>query len=334
MIDVKKKPVTSCNTESIVKNKPLLKHMLETMLLINKIEVEIDRLFNEGKAYGTTHLCIGEEAATAGATLALKKEDYIFLSHRGHGQTIGKGSDVNGFMAEMLGKATGLNGGKGGSMHIADVGNGVMGSNGVLGATNPLACGAAITIKYKKLDRVSAVFFGDGASNQGAVHESMNLASAWKLPVIFCINNNKYGMSTPFETVVGETDLKKRAAAYGMQAMECDGNDIIEVYKTMCHAREIARSNEPVMVVLNTYRTSGHSKSDKNLYRTEEEIAYWEKRGPISRFRDFLLKNKLMTLEEIFDINKKAEKKTKEALEYALASPEPEPEQAMTNIYS
>ena len=260
----------------------------------------------------------------------------MLATHRGHGQALGKGVDVNAMMAEILARATGTNHGKGGSMHICDFDNGILGANGIVGGNGPIACGAALSIKLQKIpNRVCAAFFGDGASNEGAILESMNLAAAWDLPVMFILTNNTYGMSTPLDRVVKNKDLRQRADAFGFKSFECDGNDVLEVYETVKEARDyVVAGNGPVLVVEHTYRTSGHSKSDGNLYRTKEEIQYWKDNNPIKRFREFLVENGIFTNEEVDEMQATADKIIDEAVEYAKAQPQPVVEDLEADVYA
>lgn len=322
--------------KSLLENKEFLQELMVRMMTVNKFEEQAFWLFGQGLVHGTMHLSIGEEATGVGTTAALTKEDYMLATHRGHGQALGKGVDLNSMMAEILARATGTNHGKGGSMHICDFDNGILGANGIVGANGPIACGAALTIKMKKIpNRVCAAFFGDGASNEGAILESMNLAAAWDLPVMFILTNNTYGMSTPLDRVVKNKDLKQRAAAFGFKAYECDGNDVLAVYETVKEAREyVVAGNGPVLVVEHTYRTSGHSKSDGNLYRTKEEIKYWADRNPIIRFRQFLTENSIFTDEEIDAMQASADKAIADAIEYAKAQPQPVVADLEADVYA
>ena len=322
--------------KSLLENKEFLQELMVRMMTVNQFEEQAFWLFGQGLVHGTMHLSIGEEATGVGTTAALTKEDYMLATHRGHGQALGKGVDLNAMMAEILARATGTNHGKGGSMHICDFDNGILGANGIVGANGPIACGAALTIKMKKIpNRVCAAFFGDGASNEGAILESMNLAAAWDLPLMFILTNNTYGMSTPLNRVVKNTDLKQRAAAFGFKAYECDGNDVLAVYETVKDAREyVVAGNGPVLVVEHTYRTSGHSKSDGNLYRTKEEIKYWADRSPIIRFRQFLVENNIFTNEEIDVMQETANKAIADAIEYAKAQPQPEVADLEADVYA
>lgn len=322
--------------KSLLENKEFLQELMVRMMTVNKFEEQAFWLFGQGLVHGTMHLSIGEEATGVGTTAALTKEDYMLATHRGHGQALGKGVDLNSMMAEILARATGTNHGKGGSVHICDFDNGILGANGIVGANGPIACGAALTIKMKNIpNRVCAAFFGDGASNEGAILESMNLAAAWDLPVMFILTNNTYGMSTPLDRVVKNKDLKQRAAAFGFKAYECDGNDVLAVYETVKEAREyVVAGNGPVLVVEHTYRTSGHSKSDGNLYRTKEEIKYWADRNPIIRFRQFLTENNIFTNEEIDAMQASADKAIADAIEYAKAQPQPEVADLEADVYA
>lgn len=323
------------NTQQYLADKELCKQLMLRMMLVNTFEETALQLFGQGLVHGTLHLGIGEEATGVGTGAALKKEDYMLATHRGHGQTIGKGVSLNAMMAEILARATGTNHGKGGSMHICDFDNGILGANGIVGGNGPIACGAALSIKMKHIpDRVVTCYFGDGASNEGSMHESMNLASAWKLPVLFVLTNNTYGMSTALHTVVGDTDLTKRAIPYGMKCYECDGNDVLAVYATVLEARRYALENGPVLIVEHTYRTSGHSKSDCNRYRTQEEIQYWKDRSPIIRFRRQLVEAGTFTEEEIDALQRQANMIIAETVAYAKAQPQPEVSDLEASVYA
>ena len=238
-------------------------------------------------------------------------------------------------MAEILARATGVCKGKGGSMHIADPDIHYFGADGVLGTSAVMCCGAGISIKKKKEeDRIAVVFFGDGSSNEGAVFEAFNLASVWNLPVLFICVNNTYGMSTPIAKVMKDTDISKRAIPFGMPSKSINGNNVLEVYDTIKEAREYVLSNGPMLVVENTYRISGHSKSDGNLYRTKEEINAWKEKCPIKYFRKFLVDNKLFTDEELDQIAEDAKNQIQEAVEYAKNSPEPSVDDIYEDVYA
>ena len=316
--------------------KEFLHTLLEKMMIVRKFEEKIHHFFSNGLMHGTTHLGIGEEACAVGSTAALKKQDYVWATHRGHGIVIGKGANVNQLMAEMFGKSTGISNGVGGSMHLSDVENGILGTNGIVGANLPLACGAGLSIKMKKeSDKVSVVFLGDGASNEGAFHESLNIASLWNLPVIFIIVNNGYGVSMKLSEVTKNPDLVKRADLYKIKGYEVDGNDVLQVYETVKKAREdVVNGNGPVLIVENTYRISGHSKSDGNFYRINEEIEEWKKKCPIKKLSKDLVDNLIFAKEEILNIEDKTSKIIEEAVLFAENSPEPEILDVENNVYA
>lgn len=317
-------------------DKDFLKTLMVRMMTVRKFEEKLQWLFAQGLVYGTMHLGVGEEATGVGTTAALRTEDYMLATHRGHGQAIGKGVDINLMMAEILARSSGTNNGKGGSMHIADIDKGILGANGIVAANAPLVCGAALAIKMKKLEnRVAAAFFGDGATNEGAVHESMNLAAAWDLPVMFVLVDNKYGMSTPYDKIVRETDFKKRAEAYGIKCWEVDGNDVLAVYNAASEARRyIIEERGPVLVIEHTYRTSGHSKSDGNLYRSKEEIAAWKANNPVVRFSAYLREEGYFAQADIDAMDAEAEKTVNDAVEFAKACPQPTMENIEESVYA
>jgi len=318
-----------------MQDKALLRELCEKMMLCRKFEETVQQLSVRGLVHGTTHLGIGEEATAVGTILAAGPDDDILATHRGHCQAIARGLDVNSMMAEILAKENGVCKGKGGSMHIADIDSGVLTSNGVLGSNVPIACGAGLTIKLKNIrDKIVICFFGDGASNLGAVHEGMNLASVWALPVLFVIINNQYGMSTPISKATKDTDLEKRAIPYAMPAVTVDGNDVLAVYDAVREARKYVVDNGPMLIIENTYRTSGHSRSDRNLYRTEQEIEQWRGKCPIARFTGHLLKNGLMTQDEIDAIDEKTTAVIDGAVKFGLDSPGPSIMSILTDVYA
>jgi acetoin:2,6-dichlorophenolindophenol oxidoreductase subunit alpha len=311
-----------------------LKDLYLKMVQTRNFEETAARLFAQGKVHGTAHFCIGEEATGVGACVALEPQDLIYATHRGHGQSIGKGSDIGRMMAEFLGKEAGFCKGKGGCMHIADLSIGNLGANGIVGAGIPIAVGAALTTQLKKLDRVVLCFFGDGAANEGAFHEALNLASIWKLPVVFYCVNNQYGMSMHVSQHMNIEDISQRAASYGIEGRAFDGNDVLEVYRQTMAAREYARTEGPILVVANTYRIMGHSKSDAGKYRAKEEVAYWKERCPLIKMRAFLLDNDLCTEDEIKAIETQGEQDIKDAVAFAEASPEPSVAEIEDDVYA
>lgn len=323
------------NTKNGMIEKELALKLLENMQLARKFEERIADFFHKKMLHGTTHLGIGEEAVSAGVCAALEQKDQIFASHRGHNQVICKGIDVKQIMAEMFAKKTGCCKGKGGSMHLADIQKGVLGTNGILGPTLPLACGAALTHKKKKDGIITAVFFGEGATNEGAFHEAFNLASLWNLPVLFFCINNTYGMSTHISKAMKEIDLKKRALPFGIPVKEVDGNDVETVYQTALEARAWAAGGKgPFFMIENTYRISGHSKSDANYYRTQEEIDFWKKKCPIDRWKKTLLDRNLCTEQDLKWIDQKTTEEIRLAVQFAMESPYPALEEAYCDIYA
>jgi len=316
-------------------SKEVFIEMYKRMNEARAFEEKVSYFFARGMVHGTTHLSVGEEASGVAACMALKESDLITSTHRGHSQVIGKGIDLNKMMAELLGKLTGYCKGKGGSMHIADVDAGNLGANGVVGGGHGIAVGAALTQQIKKTGKVVLCFFGDGAANEGSFHEALNLASVWKLPVIFYCENNLYGMSTPLSKHMNIKDIAKRAEAYGISGVIVDGNDAVAIYEAVKEAAEYARSGKgPVLIESKTYRWLGHSKSDANVYRTKEEIEDWKKKCPIKRLRKYLLENEVLTEAEIVKIEEKAKADIEAAVEFADKSPNPPIESLLEDVYA
>jgi len=317
-------------------DKELALKLLRYMYLARKFEEAVQHYFALGMIHGTTHLGIGEEGTGAGTCLALEPQDHMYATHRGHCAALCKGIDIKGMMAEVFAKSTGVCKGRGGSMHIADKSVGVMGANGIVGPALPLACGSAFACKQRgEKNRVTAAFFGDGAANEGAVHEAMNLASAWGLSVIFVCTNNQYGMSTHISKAMKEIDITKRAAGYGMKAVEVDGNNVLAVYETVRNARKyVLETSEPIMVVEHTYRTSGHSKSDGNLYRNKEEINKWKAKAPIPVLCRTLLEKGVCAQEELDAVDSETTRTIDEAVRYAIDSPYPKLEEIYDDVYA
>ncbi len=306
------------------------------MNLIREFEMEIEKQFMRGKLYGTMHLCIGQEGTAVGAIAALEPEDKITSTHRGHGLSIAKETDINLMMAELYGKATGISKGKGGSMHLADLDVGNLGANGILGAGQAHAVGAALTSKMRDLGYVVITFFGDGASNEGAVHESMNLAAVWELPVIFFCENNQYGMSGSVKDMTKIENIADRAVAYGMPGHIVNGSDVLEVMKVTQQAVERARKGEgPTLIEAKTYRWKGHSKSDPKKYRTSDEEKEWiDERDPIVLFRNKLIEDGVLNEEQEKKILQKVKKAIEGAVEFAEDSPEPSIESLEEDVYA
>jgi len=309
--------------------------MLYKMMLIRGFEEKVEELFSLNLIHGSTHLYIGQEATAVGACKALNKDDYITSTHRGHGHCIAKGGDVKYMMAELLGRKTGYCKGKGGSMHIADINIGILGANGVVGGGIPIATGAGLSIKMKGTKQVVICFFGDGAVNQGSFHESLNLASIWNLPVIYIIENNLYGMSMAVNKAVKIERLADRAKAYNIPGIVMDGNDVIAVYDAVSEAVEKVRNGAgPILIESLTYRWRGHSRSDARAYRTREEEAEWREKCPIKRFKERLISEGLLTEEGFKELQKKVDDDLNNAVEFAKASPFPDPEDLLTDVYA
>jgi len=282
------------------------------------------------------HSSAGQEAVAAGICGQLTDDDYISSTHRGHGHCIAKGVDPKRMMAELFGRATGPNKGKGGSMHIADMSKGMLGTSGIVGGAIALAVGAALTSKIKKLDRVAVAFFGDGASNQGSLHECMNLASVWKLPVIFCCENNGYAMSTSSQYALSPAHVADRAVGYNMPGFHVDGMDILAVYDAAGQAVARARAgNGPTLLECLTYRYYGHTVFDNPLtYRSKEEEDHWRARDPIKQFRETVINQGEATAEELDQVDREAANLMEEAIKFADESPLPDPAELYDDVYA
>lgn len=315
--------------------KEKLLHMYEQMLLIRHFEEKVDELFKQGLIYGTTHLCIGQEATAVGTCAVLQDGDKITSTHRGHGHSIAHGASIKRMMAELFGRTTGYCKGKGGSMHIADVDSGNLGANGIVGGSIPLAVGSALTAKMKGLSYVTVCFFGDGATNEGSFHESLNMAAIWQLPVVFVCENNQYGMSSSVKDMTNIEQLSTRAKAYGFPGVTIDGNDLIEVVETADKAVRRARAGKgPTLIEMETYRWMGHSKSDQNKYRTEEEINAWKTRDPILRYEKLLRGEGLLTNKEISKMKKNVIEQVQQSIDFSKKSPKPEPKDVLSDVYA
>ncbi|PIC73378.1 thiamine pyrophosphate-dependent dehydrogenase E1 component subunit alpha [Sporosarcina sp. P17b] len=313
-----------------------LKTMLYDMMVIRSFEETVEKLFQQGKIHGTMHLCIGQEATAVGACVPLTKGDKITSNHRGHGHSLAKGTGVKGMMAELLGKETGYCKGKGGSMHIADLDVGNLGANGIVAAGLPLATGAALTSKMKDLGYVVVSFFGDGATNEGAFHEALNLASVWDLPVVFFCENNLYGMSGSIKEMTNIENISERGASYGIPSETIDGNDVLAVVEATERAVERARNGEgPTLIEAKTYRWRGHSRSDARKYRTRDEEKEWRQmKDPIASFKDNLLAQDILTDDEYEEFVKKVQAEMDEAVEFAENSKEPGLDTLMDDIFA
>ncbi len=312
-----------------------LRALLHQMMLIRAFEEAAEQLYLQGLIHGTMHLSVGQEASAVGACAALRPTDYILSTHRGHGHCIAKGARVELMMAEFFGKETGYCRGRGGSMHMADVETGNLGANGIVAGGVPMAAGVGLSIQMQRQDRIVLVFFGDGATNEGAFHESLNLAAIWNLPVIYFCENNQYAMSMAITRASKVEKLSDRACAYGIPGVTVDGNDLLAVYCATKEAVERARSGGgPTLIEAQTYRWKGHSKSDKQRYRTKEEVKAWQERDPIARLAQKMLEASLLTENDLQQLQARVDEEIAAAIEFAKASPEPDPATIFEGVYA
>jgi pyruvate dehydrogenase E1 component alpha subunit len=314
--------------------KDSLLQIYERMRLIRTFEDRVAELFAEGKLPGFVHLYAGEEAIAVGVCSHLTDDDFITSTHRGHGHCIAKGVNVDAMMAELYGKATGSCKGKGGSMHIADVDKGMLGANGIVGGGGPLACGSGLTAKVKGTDQVTVCFFGDGAAEQGTMHEAMNLAKVWNLPVVFVCENNGFAESTPASYHCAAKDIADRATAYDMPGFSVDATDLFAVYEAAEGAIGRARRGEgPSLIECKGFRFYGHFEGDAKAYYTEEMVEDFHKRDPVKRFRKQVLDRNLVTAAELDEIDARATQVVEDAITFAEESAYPAPEECLTDVY-
>jgi TPP-dependent pyruvate/acetoin dehydrogenase alpha subunit len=305
------------------------------MLRIRIFESEVSELFKRQKIFGAVHLYLGQEAVAVGVCSALTEQDYVTSTHRGHGHVIAKGGDLNRMMAELFARETGYSGGRGGSMHIADTSLNILGANGIVGGGIALATGAALSAKLRGTKQVAVSFFGDGASNQGSFHESLNMAGTDELPVIYVCENNLYGVFTAQTKVRAVESIAERAHSYGFPGVMVNGNDVLAVYEAAFAAVERARTGcGPTLIEAQTYRHHGHFEGDVFPYRPKEEESCWIKRDPIETWenrmkREFHIANDV----ELSEIRTQVEEEVKKAIEFAEESPWPKPENACTGVY-
>jgi pyruvate dehydrogenase E1 component alpha subunit len=310
------------------------RELLETMALIRRFEEEAGRQYQQAKAGGFLHLAIGEEATIVGTTSVMRDEDYLIGTYRTHGHAIARGTDPNNVMAELFGRVDGASGGRGGSMHIFDRERRFMGGYGIVGGNLPIAAGLALSSEYKGEDAVTVCMFGDGASNSGNFGETMNLAALWKLPVVFLVENNLYGMGTSIERHSAVTDLSRKAEGLGVPGVRVDGMDVLAVREIVSEHIRIAREDrQPTLVEAFTYRFRGHSAADPEVYRTKEEVAEWRKKDPITAFGDRLAAEDVIDDEELDRVRDRVEKRVMDAVEFADNSPEPPLESLYDHLY-
>ncbi len=306
----------------------------DRMTTIRQFEERVSKLFAEGRIPGFVHLYAGEEAVAAGVCAHLEETDYITSTHRGHGHCIAKGVELGPMMAELFGRSGGLCKGKGGSMHIADMSKGMLGANGIVGGGPPLACGAGLTAKTLRTGAVTACFFGDGAAEQGTTHEAMNLAAIWKLPVVFVAENNAFAEATPVTYHCAAAAIADRAASYSIPGVTVDGYDVTAVYEAAGEAVARARGGGgPSLIEARTWRYFGHFEGDQTTYRTAEQSAAYREHDPLTYFAGQAIAQGLLTREEVEAADRRAAEAVEAAVAYGEASPEPTPEDALTDVY-
>ncbi len=315
--------------------KEKLIEMYRVMVRIRTFEGRVAKEFAAGKIPGAAHLYAGEEAVATGACANLRPDDYITSTHRGHGHLIAKGGKTDRMMAELYGKKTGYSKGKGGSMHIADMEIGILGANAIVGASIPIAAGAALSAQMRGTDQVVIGFLGDGATNTSRFHEGVNLAAIWNLPVVYVIENNMYAESTPLSAACKLVNLSDRAKAYGIPGKTVDGNDVLAVYEAVGEAVTRARKGQgPTLIECKTYRHRGHFEGDPQTYKTKEEVEEWMKKDPIPRFRKQLIEMGVLTEENADKISQEINEEIEKAVKFAEESPLPAPEEALEDVYA
>jgi TPP-dependent pyruvate/acetoin dehydrogenase alpha subunit len=309
--------------------------MYRTMVRIRIFEDRVSKEFAAGNIQGIVHLYLGEEAIAVGACAHLRPDDYIVSTHRGHGHLIAKGGHTDRMMAEIFGKRTGYCKGKGGSMHIADPEIGMLGANGVVGAGIPVATGAALAAQIRGTDQVALSFFGDGACNTSRFHEAINMGAAWKLPVVYIIENNLWMVSTRTTDVMGITELSSRAAGYGIPGLAVDGNDVVAVYEVVGEAVARARAGGgPTLIDCKTYRWHGHMEGDSQAYKPKEEVAAWMKKDPLPRFEKYLFDNGVLSRDGTDSIKQEILKEIDNAVKFAQDSPYPSSDEVKENVFA
>jgi len=310
-----------------------LEQLYRTLYTIRVFETQCIKLYRQGLIIGYFHPYLGEEAIATGLCAALREDDYIVSTHRGHGHCIAKGGELKKMVAEVLGREAGYCGGRGGSMHIADVTKGNIGANGIVGGGIPIGVGAGLGISIRGSDQVVAIFFSDGASNNGVFAESLNLAAIWDLPVVFVLENNHYAVSSPIEQMSRITDLHKRAEGYGVTAGAVDGNDVLAVYEKAKEAVQACRTGKgPVLIEAKTYRHGGHHVNDPGLYMPKDRLEYYKAKDPVKIGRKYLAEQGKCTEQEILAIEQQIDSLMDETIEFAKNSPEPSVEEFLEEV--
>ncbi|MBW1711588.1 MAG: thiamine pyrophosphate-dependent dehydrogenase E1 component subunit alpha [Deltaproteobacteria bacterium] len=304
------------------------------MIRVRRFENKIKALYLEGSIRGTIHVSQGQEAVAAGGCLALRPDDYILTTHRGHGHCISKGVTSKALMAEIMGRVTGCCQGRAGSLHAFDISAGVLGAAGIVGSGLPQATGVALGIQLLGQDQVVLNYFGDGAANQGAFHEAINMGSVWKLPVIYLCENNQVADTTPYQETINIENVADRAAGYGIPGQVVNGNDVEAVYAAVHQAADRARSGQgPTLIEAKTYRWEGHHIGDPCLWRKDGELEEWQERCPIARLGGKLIAEKILSQADLEEIDQRAEQEMEEAAQFSLESPQPDPETALDYVY-
>ena len=312
----------------------LAREWLATMMLIRRFEERAGEMYARAKIGGFLHLSIGEEATIVGSARALRDSDYLISTYRSHGHALVRGTPPENVMAELFGRVDGCSGGHGGSMHMFDLARRFMGGYGIVGGNLPIAAGIALSSDYRETDEVTLCVFGDGASNQGTFGETLNLAALWKLPVVFMVTNNQFGMGTALRRHSAVTDLRRKGESLGVPGMRCDGMDVLDTHAVLAEAvARVREERRPVLVEAITYRFRGHSMADPEQYRTKEEVALWRERDPIPAFAELLVSEGLIEESERGRIDAEALTRVDAAVEFAEASPFPAPESLYDDVY-
>src|SRR4051794_39298369 len=304
---------------------------LQAMLLIRRFEERAGEMYSKAKVGGFLHLAVGEEATIVGAVRAMRDEDYLISTYRSHGHALARGTDPKRVMAELFGKVAGVSGGRGGSMHMFDLEKRFMGGYGIVGGNLPLAAGIALASDYRETEEVTVCVFGDGAVNQGTFGETLNIAALWKLPVVFMVTNNQFGMGTSLERHSAQTDLHVRGEGFGVHGLRCDGMDIVDTYEVLKEAIERVRhERRPLLVEAVTYRFAGHSMADPEQYRTKEQVEEWRERDPIPAYAAKLELGE----DEVQALDEAAVSRIDEAVEFAEGSDFPTPDSMYDHVYA
>ncbi|MBA3328132.1 MAG: pyruvate dehydrogenase (acetyl-transferring) E1 component subunit alpha [Solirubrobacterales bacterium] len=328
------KPLADPPAEAKLPQPDVAREWLATMVLIRRFEERAGEMYAKAKVGGFLHLSIGEEATIVGSARALRDDDYLISTYRSHGHAIVRGTSPDAVMAELFGRVDGCSKGRGGSMHMFDLSRRFMGGYGIVGGNLPIAAGMALASDYRGLDEVTLCQFGDGASNQGTFGETMNLAALWRLPVVFMVTNNQFGMGTSLERHSAVTDLQRKGEGFGVPGMRCDGMDVLDTHTVTCEALRIAREERrPVLVEAVTYRFRGHSMADPEEYRTKDQVEEWRKRDPIEVFGDRLVAEGVLEEDERLRIDAQAVQRVDAAVAFADASEHPAPDSLYDDVY-